>query len=240
MTQDWTFPLATNLISAMIFFFLGILSKNFLDIVRKKNPVHYFWNEGLKSSINIIIPSLSKNYDEFSLHTGHSDLKAFAITSSLLSSFHNNADEIKMIEARYVLDRLDENIVLIGGPITNEITGEIMSNFKIPFSFEGHVLIDNYNNKKYEPKLDENGKILEDYAFILKTKNPYNNKNTLIIIAGCYGYGTYSGAKALTDYDILRKIKRNGTFKSIGLIVKSHIINGIPQRPFLIDSFKLE
>lgn len=172
MAQDWTFQLATNLLSAMIFFFLGFVSKNFLYIVRKKNPVHNFWDKCLKSSINIIIPSLSKNYDEFSLHTGHSDLKASAVTSSLLSSFHNNREEIKIIEARCVSNRLDENIVLIGGPITNEITREIMSKFEIPFSFEGHVLNDNYNNKKYVPKL-ENDKILEDYAYILKTNNPY-------------------------------------------------------------------
>jgi hypothetical protein len=197
MTNNWTLPLIINLISAVVFFILGIISKNVLDIFRKKKPVDNFWNKCLRSSTNIVISSLPANYHEFSLYTGYSDLKASARIASLLPSFHKDPERIKMLEARYASDRLRENVILIGGPIGNELTKRVMKDFEIPFSFVDHTLLDKYHNKKYEAKLGEDGDVLEDYALILRIKNPYNSQKNLFLVAGCYGYGTYSGAEAV-------------------------------------------
>jgi hypothetical protein len=88
----------------------------------------------------------------------------------LLPSFHKDPERIKMLEARYAFDRLRENIILIGGPIGNELTKRAMKDSKIPFSCVNHTLLDEYHNKKYEAKLDEDGDVLEDFALILRIK----------------------------------------------------------------------
>lgn len=243
MFIDWTTltSLIINIVAAVSFFVLGIISKTIFNFIRNKNPARNFWGLCVNSA-NIIVPSLPTNHNEFSLHTGHSDLKASAEIASLLSFFGIKSEKLRMLEVRYALDRLEDNIVLIGGPETNEITREIMQNFRIPFSFSNHILIDTYHNIKYKPKLDEEKNVLEDYAFILKMKNPYNNQKTIIIISGCFGYGTYAGAVAVTDYKILRTISKKikkSKVKSIGIIVKSHIINKIPQRPFIVEIFEI-
>lgn len=240
MFVDWTLSLIINLVAAVIFFILGIISKTIFDIVRKKNPVRNFWGECLTSPVNIIIPSVPEDYDEFSFHTGYSDMKASAKVSSLLSTFSNVSEGVKILEAKYAYDRLDENVVLIGGPITNEIIRRIIQDFDIPFSFTNHTLIDNYHNKKYEPKLGEDKNVLEDYAFILKIMNPFNNKKILVIIVGCWGYGSYSGSVAVTDYESLRIIRRRTKAKSIGIIVRSHIVHKIPQKPSIIEVFEIK
>lgn len=238
MFTGWTSSIIINLLSTVIAFILGIIFNSVFDNIRKKAPVRSFWDGCLKSSVNIIIPSWPADYEEQPLRTGHSDLLAAARAASLLSSFHNRREEIKILEGKYAAqDRLEENVILIGGPVTNEITRRIMQEFEMPFSFADHILLDNRHNKKYEAKADENECILEDYGFVLKTKNPYNDQKSLVIIAGCYGYGTYSGAVAITDYGILRDIIRQAKAESIGLIVKSHIIHEIPQKPFLVEVF---
>jgi RNA-binding protein YhbY len=60
------------------------------------------------------------------------------------------------------------------------------------------------------------------------------------LVAGCYGYGTYSGAEAITDTEILREIAGRVKAEQIGVIVKSFIIYRIPQKPAIIEAFRIE
>ena len=240
MQMNWVLSFIINLLSALIFFLLGVVSKSIFDTIRKKNPVRSFWGECLKSSVNIIVPSGPENYDEFSFHTGYSDLTAAAEIKALLTSHHKKPKEIRILEVKHDGNRLKENLVLIGGPVTNEITMRIFQDIAVPFSFMGHTLIDNLNSKEYKPKSDTNGQVLEDYGLVLRNVNPYNKQKEIIIIAGCYGHGTYSGAVAVTDYEILRDINRKVKPKSRGILVKSHVIHEIPQKPDLVEIFGYE
>ncbi len=108
------------------------------------------------------------------------------------------------------------------------------------FQEQEHTLLDNHQNKKYEPKLDENGDVLEDYALIFKVRNPYNDQKNLFVVTGCFGYGTYSGAEAITNFDILREISRKAKARSMGVIIKSYIIQRMPQKPSLVEVLEFE
>jgi len=234
MLSDLPISFIAALLSGIALFSLLALLRLLYDIITTKKPVLGFWDRCLRSPVSIVVPTYS---DENSLFTSRTISSASAKVESLLCSFHKKPEEIKIFEAIDV-HNMEENVILIGGPISNEITRKIMQFFKVPFYFENHVL--NCCNRKYEPKLDENGDILEDYAFILKTKNPYNNKKNFIVIAGCYVYGCISGVIAVTDRGILRNIYRKAKRKSVGVIIKSHVINNIPQKPFLLEVFEIE
>lgn len=227
--------IVNELLAALVAFILGLTAKSTYDAFLRRHPARKFWGDFIKSS-DIIVSSPPDNYDETSLHTGFSDLKAAAKVAALLSHFTDQQEGIKLIEANYIHGSLSKNIVLIGGPITNSITQRVMDDASIPFSFENHHLINKKKHKEYKPRLDESGKVIEDYAFILKLKNLFDERYGLIILAGCYGYGTYAAAKAVTDFQILRKINNNN-FGQEGIIIKTNIVNDVPQRPLIVDMF---
>lgn len=234
MAIDLSISFLIALLSGIALYFLFAFLKSVYNIITIKKPIRDFWDECLRTSVSIVVPTYS---DENSWQASHTNSIASVKVESLLRSYHRKPEEIKIFEAIDVND-MEENIIIIGGPMSNEITRRIMQFFEFPFFIEDHVL--NCCNRKYEPKLDENGEIFEDYAFILKSENPYNKRKNLIIIAGCYFYGCLSGAMAVTDTEILRNICRRTKGKSIGVIIKSHVFHKIPQKPFLLEAFRIE
>ncbi len=239
MSVEWT-SVSINLISPVISFILGIISRTIFDIVLRKNPIRNFWSGCLASPVNIIVPSVRLDYIAPSHRAGYSSLNAAAKVESLLSLFTNVPENIRVLESKYAAERLEENIVLIGGPITNELTRRMMQDFDFPFSFRKRTLIDRYQNKEYAPKLAKDGSVLEDFALVLKITNPYNDRRSLVIIAGCFGYGTYSASLAVTNPKSLRIINQKVKSRPTGIVVKSYVIQGVPQRPFIIDVFEVK
>ncbi len=85
--------------------------------------------------------------------------------------------------------RLNENLILIGGPGTNLITERI--NDKLPIKF---------NKENYWSSLDVDGmKFTDDSCgLIAKIKNPYNTKKVIIVLAGLRVVGTKACIIGLT------------------------------------------
>ncbi len=82
---------------------------------------------------------------------------------------------------------LQENIILIGGPVTNKVTKEI--NEKIPIRFDKNKNIySSFTKRVYK----------NDYTgFILNIENPFNPKKRLLLLAGKRFYGTHAAVLAL-------------------------------------------
>lgn len=86
----------------------------------------------------------------------------------------------------------NENLILIGGPITNIITSEINQYLQVKF------VEPNY----WVGLIDEEGKVYngETEAMISKIKNPYDNSKCIIVIAGIRHVGTKSAIIGLTEF----------------------------------------
>lgn len=85
------------------------------------------------------------------------------------------------------LHDLQENIILIGGPITNKVTKEI--NDRLPVRFDKNKNIYSAFTKKVY-KNDYTG-------LILNIENPFNPKKRLLLLAGKRFYGTHAAVLAL-------------------------------------------
>ncbi|MFA5405980.1 MAG: helix-turn-helix domain-containing protein [Candidatus Nanoarchaeia archaeon] len=98
--------------------------------------------------------------------------------------------------------KLDENLILIGGPGTNLVTAQI--NEYLPINF-------NENNYWTSIKTKNNEYNDDTCAIIAKIKNPFNKDKVIIIIAGLRVVGTKAGVIAITNnYDELLKGYDNG------------------------------
>lgn len=83
------------------------------------------------------------------------------------------------------------NIVCIGGPCFNSVTRRLMEDAKLPIQFEGidedddgTPLINADTGERFEKSYDEKHRLVRDWGFFARFKNPHNKDATVIIACG--------------------------------------------------------
>jgi S-layer protein (TIGR01564 family) len=92
------------------------------------------------------------------------------------------------IDTQITNEDLKENMILIGGPIINIVSGKINEHLPIRFTKKG--IYSSCSKKTYS--YDESG-------MIAKIKNPFNKEKSILIIAGNTNLGTKACIAALYD-----------------------------------------
>jgi hypothetical protein len=113
---------------------------------------------------------------------------------------------------------LNENLILIGGPMVNLITQKV--NPKLP------IYIDLNGEKNIVSKISGKNYIEEESGLIAVIDNPWNSKKKILVLAGKRFQGTRSAVIAWIKY--LDKIAKGNKFKPkiIARIVKGYDLDG--------------
>lgn len=99
-------------------------------------------------------------------------------------SFLNYVDDLKVrLDTEVREEELKGNLILIGGPVVNTITGKINNKFPIRFD-ENFSIFSSISKKKYHN---------DEVGIIVKIKNPFNDKKKVLLVAG----KRYSGTRAV-------------------------------------------
>ncbi len=100
-----------------------------------------------------------------------------------LGSYLNFIPELNVkLDTEIRNEDLQKNIIVIGGPVVNTITQRI--NDKLPIKF------DRKNNWCIYSTLTENKYLADETGIIVKTKNPFNPKKQMLLLAGKRNSGT--------------------------------------------------
>jgi DNA-binding transcriptional ArsR family regulator len=108
-------------------------------------------------------------------------------------------------------DLINNNLIILGGPIVNKITGDI--NSKVPIRFKNGNIYSTISNKEYTT---------DETALIVKTKNPYNPKKSILLIAGKRYAGTRAAIIAFLKH--FKELKM-GNIHNNGIMAK--IVEGV-------------
>ncbi len=91
---------------------------------------------------------------------------------------------------------LQDNLILIGGPVVNQVTGKV--NAKLPVKFDANNTITSTLSKNSYPE--------EEIGIIVKAKNPFNQDKEVLVVAGKRHSGTRAAILAfMRHYDELMK-----------------------------------
>lgn len=109
---------------------------------------------------------------------------------------------------------LKKNLILIGGPIVNKVTGQI--NDKLPVKFDP--------DSKWSIKSTVTGKIYpnDEMGIIVLTKNPFNKEKDILLVAGKRFSGTRAAIIAFLRY--FKEVTK-GNLKNPK--IKAKIVEGI-------------
>lgn len=92
---------------------------------------------------------------------------------------------------------LKRNLILIGGPGVNAITAKV--NPKLPIRFARIALKHNYFTR-FQSAVSGKTYSEENYAIIVKIKNPWDKTKSILVIAGRRYFGTKAAVLAMTQH----------------------------------------
>ena len=153
------------------------------------------------------------------------DVLAVANASSFLHKFVNVS-----IKSQNEVDDLKKgNLLLIGGPVANSITKEILElvdkqySFNIPDKDTRHI-VNRTRTFVASSQFDEDFNLVRDVAWFYRGKNPYDKQNVVVIVSGCFGYGTEAAINYLISEDFYKKI-RNKQIDTVEGILEVEVKN---------------
>lgn len=106
---------------------------------------------------------------------------------------------------------LENNLILIGGPITNKITQKI--NSKLPIRFENGNIKSTLSKETYQQ---------DEIGMIVKIKNPFNKEKSILVVAG----NRFAGTKAAI-IAFLKKFKKITQGNVHNNSIKAKIVEGV-------------
>ncbi len=106
---------------------------------------------------------------------------------------------------------LENNLILVGGPITNKITEKV--NLKLPIKFENGNIKSTISNEIYPQ---------DECGLIVKTKSPFNKDKYILVVAGKRFSGTRAAIIAF-----LKNFKKITAGNLHNPSIKANVVEGI-------------
>jgi len=105
-----------------------------------------------------------------------------------------------------------KNVLLIGGPSSNELAKEALALWAPRLKVEQAevdnenylMVLDNYYRSIYSP----DGVVQEDYGLVIRTSNPFSSDPRLsaTLVMGSHGIGTGGAARLLVDKHLIKQL----------------------------------
>jgi hypothetical protein len=100
------------------------------------------------------------------------------------------------------------NLVLVGGPHSNQVTAEVMQRLPLTFHFgspEEHdaAIYDTETGNRMQCVVDASDQLLVDQGILIRAANPFNRQRSIVILAGSFGFGTSAAAQLLANPELL-------------------------------------
>lgn len=225
--------------------FGGVSEINSIKMNSKEKFFNHFWKPFFENKTTIVFGTYHS--DKFrSWEASNLMSTGDGLTIAKMMGILNKVGvkEIDIVPTfNFTGDRYQNNLILIGGPDANTMTNEMYNKMDTNLKF-GNLeineltLYDSKNNSKYFSSYDNEKNVTSDYGLAFKTKNPYNTDANVIIVAGCFGFGTCAASQIFESSKLLGELEISSEYEFEAL-VNADVLNGWVQKPKLIKSYKL-
>lgn len=138
-----------------------------------------------------------------------------------------------------------KNLLLVGGPIPNSMTKHLHEEMGdvVTYAFridkqpntkgtrKGNQIINVHSSRVVRAPKFKGDLVVEDYGIITKYINPFNSERHIIIVEGCYGWGTWASLNVILNPRFLKLLLKENVFQ---VIVSVRMFNRTPGEPQLV------
>jgi hypothetical protein len=141
--------------------------------------------------------------DDYLLVDSFDDRDALFELSTFLSRAYPNARLVRHTSATLPPDIYDSNLVLVGGPLNNRVTGEMMAELNVAISYidsdEGIEFRGPHGTKVVRSQKNAAGILMADAGYFGRFRNPFARQNRIIMCQGGHTFGTLGASSILAD-----------------------------------------
>ena len=133
---------------------------------------------------------------------------------------------VRLVEAGEVTeDEIREDLILIGGPDGNSLTGDVLARLdgvlSLGFAEHGSSVYDRKSGFAASPRHDDAGDPRVDYGLVVRAANPFAPETAeVVVVAGCGSFGTAAAAAAFDEAEAL------GGYRHFEALVETTVFRG--------------
>lgn len=226
---------------------LAIWSKKFYRFLKTRN-VRRFWKPFISNKLTIIITEYPISGEDRLANIAKTAGSGWLISKGMALSLAHLLDfcESRITKRNEIIvcgDRTGKletpNMIILGSPANNPYSKSMYEHlskvydipYKIVWEEDGTPIeICTASGEKFSPLLVDG--LGHDYAIVIKANYQSIPQKSLLIIAGCYMWGTKAGAEAVTEPRILNEVaSETGNSSNVAFIVKTRVVNDSPIGP---------
>jgi len=132
-------------------------------------------------------------------------------------------------------DYKEDNLILLGGSMTNSVTKEVMETdefkHKFKFFFEDRKLIRRDTAETLQAGISKNKMV--NYGLMIKERSPFNTKRWIFILAGCRMVGSYLASVVLTSESSLNEIANRLNSSTFEIVCRQELLNSPGLNPII-------
>lgn len=186
----------------------GVDIKENFSFDASKDVINFF-NPFIKDGNNFTIV-VGNPYPHGKYETGGLDA-CYGIDLALFlgSLTQNRNKDVLRLDTLIREDELKQNLIVIGGPITNAITLKVNQHLPTQFHEDKNFSIISQSSKTIYSD--------DSVGMVIKMQNPFNQNKTMLLLGGKRTRGTQAAVLAVTKYfsDIFKNVKDNAQIVKI-------------------------
>lgn len=228
------YDLIINLSAAAIAFAAGWSFDKVRDLWRFRS-IRGFWKPFATSDLKVVTSIFIKEQHYIWERSGLVGVGDVLALNELRQQLNRAGVEQLPLTPSHQLTGLERqgNLVLVGGPHSNQVTAEVMQRLPLTFTF-GSVdthdanIYDSVTGDVMRCVIGSGDQLVADQGILIRATNPFNRERNVIILAGSFGFGTSAAARLLASSDILTHaiVAEGHPFEAVFSV---EIVGGTPQ-----------
>lgn len=188
--------LLVNLMAAGVAFCIGLFWRH-ISLAFRTRRLRAFWKPIASGGFRIAV--------------GSGDIEAFARLREQLDRAGIRDFDLSPGQNVSVQQR-GENLVLIGGPQSNQVAEVILEQVPATFGFgvvttetgTAAAVYDHHLQTAISCRRGPSGEPESDHGIIIRCANPFNPEKSVVLLAGCLGFATTAATRLIESQDFLR------------------------------------
>ncbi|WP_103501588.1 MULTISPECIES: hypothetical protein [Streptomyces] len=159
--------------------------------------------------------------------TGVGQVRAMSLLVPRLARAYREVDlqQVSLSERLPGRD-LESDLLLLGGPKTNEITGRALAEIPgLPLTVSGNVIT--WDGSRHEGVVATE-RVVRDFGYVVRAPSPFAPGRRLVIVAGSHTFGTVAAARWLAERGGDRDVPEN-----VAVLVEAPVLRdghvGVPK-----------
>ncbi|MBW8017282.1 MAG: hypothetical protein FVQ82_13950 [Planctomycetes bacterium] len=209
---------------------ISVLTKRWIAPFWRLGRARKFWGQFFRGRTIVVLTGRPGKHLRSTTKVSYCEVLGVL---ELVSFFKGLGLDVAIYNSQEIDSRqyLENNVIFVGKQNANKATLELSKKMLIPFSYDSQANTV-YSEKPFitEPK-DPKCPITEDYAFILKGDNPYDNGDKkVLVLAGNHGAATEGVIRYVTSKSGMDYIAGEVGKHDFSGIVKIPIEDNIPKK----------